>query len=132
MYVCIMIMNNINNMMSFIDKASDSEEVSYVPHARAKAKGKAKGKEVLMIEDHKVIIIIIITVINMSIVFMRITIIIYLTMTDMGYVSINDYITRRLLRMWASSSDLRQPCLVGALSLLAEDGGIVGSSGFAF
>ena len=115
--------------MSFIDKDSDSEEVCFVPHARAKAKGKAQGKELLMIEDNKVIIIII--VINMSIVFLMITIIIYLTMTDMGYVSINDYITRRLLRKGASSSDLRQPCLVGAFSFLAEDGPF-GSSGFAF
>ena len=91
------------------------------PQCQVKGKGQTQGQGGALI----------IIVINMSIVFMMITIIIYLAMTDMGYVSIKDYITRRLLRTRATSSDLRQPCLVGAFSFLAEDGPF-GSSGFAF
>ena len=91
------------------------------PQCQVKGKGQTQGQGGALI----------IIVINMSIVFMMITIIIYLAMTDMGYVSIKDYITRRLLRTRATSSDLRRPCLVGAFSFLAEDGPF-GSSGFAF
>ena len=65
------------------------------PQCQVKGKGQTQGQGGALI----------IIVINMSIVFMMITIIIYLAMTDMGYVSINDYITRRLLRTRATSSD---------------------------
>ena len=75
--------------MYIIDKASDSEEVFF---PQGKAKAKAKGKDMLMIADRKVIFIVII---NRFIALMMITVIFNLTMTDMGYVSINDHITRR-------------------------------------
>ena len=83
--------------MSIIDKGSDSEEVFF---PQAKGKAKAKGKDMLMIEDRKVIIIVftIRILIIMFIVFMIITIITNLTVADMGYVSINDYKTRRPTR----------------------------------